>query len=56
MFKENYEKDMLGNILDQIKNEVAKEEDYFKSYDKDMLNRIIKKLENEFREIEKLGD
>ena len=46
MFKENYEKDMMGSILEQMKNEVIKEEDYLNFYDKNVLNSIIFKLED----------
>lgn len=46
MFKENYEKDMLGSILEQMKNEVEREEDYLDYYDKDILSLIISELED----------
>jgi hypothetical protein len=46
MFKENYEKDMLGSILEQMKNEVEREEDYLDYYDKDILSLIILELED----------
>ena len=46
MFKENYEKDMLGAILEQMKNEIGKEEDYLNLYNNDMLCKIIAELEN----------
>ncbi len=46
MFKENYEKDMLGSILEQMKNEVQKEEDYLNYYDKNILSLMISELED----------
>lgn len=46
MFKENYEKDMLGSILEQIKNEVKREKNYLDYYDKDILPLIISELED----------
>ena len=46
MFKENYEKDMLGSILEQMKSEVEKEEDYLNFYDRSILSEIISELEN----------
>lgn len=45
MFKENYEKDMLGSILEQLKEALANQSSYHR-YDKDILPKVIKKVEN----------
>lgn len=47
MFKENYEKDMIGNLLEQMKLEIEKEENYLNFYDKDKLNIIVQKIEKD---------
>lgn len=47
MFKENYEKDMIGNLLEQMKLEIKKEEDYLNFYDKNKLHAIVQKIEND---------
>ena len=47
MFKENYEKDMIGKLLEQMKYEITKEEDYLNNYNKLNLNNIVQKIEDE---------
>jgi len=47
MFKDNYEKDMIGNLLEQIKEELKKEKNHLNYYDNDSLKTIIEKIEND---------